>query len=435
MEQTEFMNKWYRLDNAAKIFPSVTNVRTSSVFRISAIMTHEVDPIALQKAVEHIYRRFPLFFVRLRNGLFWNYFDPNVETFSVEEETESPCDIINLKKRNGYLIKVLYYHKRISIEIFHSLTDGNGAVEFCKSLLYYYLLIKGEITQSPVTDVILAETSVPPYEIEDSYSRYHSGPLDTDPNRITHMQSKSFRIVGSDYDRFGTNVVSGIISARQLNETAKSKNATITTFLTAVLIYSISQCRAIYDTKDVPIIVAVPVNLRKIFPSKTLRNFFSVANIGYGLTKQASFDEMIEICSKELKEKTTKEILRRDIANKVRLERNVAARFVPLFVKNMLVSIGFDLLGEKTKTLSFSNLGRVRIPECMSPSIQLLEFNLYSTPKSPINCSAVTYGDNLVISFSRTIVDADILQYFFSFLSEYIGTEIKIYSNDWGNER
>lgn len=43
-------NYWERLDNAAKIVPAVSDSRGSNVFRVSAVLTDEVDPELLEKA-------------------------------------------------------------------------------------------------------------------------------------------------------------------------------------------------------------------------------------------------------------------------------------------------------------------------------------------------------------------------------------------------
>ena len=66
------------------------------------------------------------------------------------------------------------------------------------------------------------------------------------------------------------------INATQLKEQAKSKGATITQYLTAVLIFSIYQEQLKSKYKERPIKISVPVNLKKYFPSKTISNFFKL---------------------------------------------------------------------------------------------------------------------------------------------------------------
>ena len=73
MRQTKIKNnpRWYALDNAAKIYPAVMNPDWGAVFRLSCTIDEEVDPVALDAALVRAMKRFPMFAVSLRRGLFW----------------------------------------------------------------------------------------------------------------------------------------------------------------------------------------------------------------------------------------------------------------------------------------------------------------------------------------------------------------------------
>ena len=420
------MIRWYKLDNAAKVFPSVTSMKNSSVFRVSAVLKEKVDPDILQKAVDNIYDRFPILTVRLRRGVFWNYLDANKQKLLVEEERWYPCYPIHARLNNGYLIKIIYHKNRVSVEVFHSLTDGIGAIEFLKSLLYYYFIFSKKEIQ-PDGFILLADDDVKPSDNEDSFRDYYQ-----QSKSKLGKNKDSYKIKGTSFESFGNNVVHGIVSASKLNEVARQKGGTITAYLTALLIYSIYQTRIKYDRSKRPAVVAIPVNLRKVFPSRTLRNFFGVVNIGAEVSKQTTFDALILKVNESLKDKTQKEYLQEIISGNVRLERYMAARFVPLFIKNIFVILGYNLLGENKKTISFSNCGNILLPQEMYDGIEYFESVLYSTPKSPINCSVCSVNDKLTITFTRTIEETDILKYFFSYLSGNAGLDVLIYSNSWG---
>ena len=65
--------QWYRLDNAALIFPAIIRKNWNNVFRVSATLKENVDPDLLNQAIADLAPRFPTFFVRLRAGFFWYY--------------------------------------------------------------------------------------------------------------------------------------------------------------------------------------------------------------------------------------------------------------------------------------------------------------------------------------------------------------------------
>jgi NRPS condensation-like uncharacterized protein len=414
------------LDNAAKLFPSVTNGRNTSVFRVSFILREEVDPDILQQATDKIFTRFPMLTVRLRRGVFWNYFDANSGRLLVAREQLYPCANIDYKGNRGYLMRVLYFDHRVSIEVFHSLTDGGGAIEFAKSLLYYYLKFSGEAVE-PGDQIILTDGGVKPYEHEDSFRSYYQRGLAAPAE--TH--ERAFRIAGSRFDRRGNNVLHGIVSAQALNALAKRQGCTITSYLVALLMFSIYQSRMRYGVFDAPIVVSVPVNLRKPFPSRTLRNFFGVVNIGLRMTSAITLDDLARQVHDDLRDKTEKDSLNAIINRYVSLERHPAARFVPLFLKHFFVGAGFDR-GENSRTITLSNLGNIVLPPSLYEHISHFEAMNYPTRKAPIACAVCSVNDQLVITFSRAIAEKDIPQYFFSYLAESLGLDVTVYSNDWG---
>jgi NRPS condensation-like uncharacterized protein len=421
------MSKWYKLDNAAKIFPSVTNTKNTSVFRVSVVLTEEVDAEILQKAADAIVGRFPMMTVRLRRGVFWNYLDQNPERLLISEEQQYPCSRINPKENNGFLIKILYYKYRISVEAFHSITDGYGGIEFLKSLLYYYLKFSGRDID-PEDKILLPKDGVHVSGATDSFRDNYQK-----KRTIREQKQRKAHIVkGSHFDNFGHNLVHGVVSASALSRIAKQKGVTISSYLIALLMYSIWHTKRKDDTDDGPVIVAVPVNLRKYFPSQTLRNFWSVVNIGGQYNIDTPFDELVTDVARCLKDNTSKEHLSDLIASNIKFENSYFTRLVPLFIKNIFIYFGVDVLGASKKTITLSNLGNIVLPGDMNEFIDQFETVLYPSKKSPINCCICSSDDRMNMTFTRTITDAKVLQYFFSYLSEKEGLDVEIYSNDWG---
>ncbi len=420
------MSDWYRLDNAAKVFPPVSHERNSSVYRLAVVLRDPVDPALLQKATDHVYDRFPMLFLRLRSGVFWNYLDENRQTFLVQEEHSYPCAYFDPKENNGYLLKIFYYHSRVSLEVYHSLTDGQGAFELLKSILYYYFTFAGH-SIDPQGKILLAEEGASYYEAEDSFAGYYEDvPAERRP------VPDAYRIRGTAFEPYGHNVTTGVVDAAQLAALARAQGATITSYLAAQLIYSIYEVRLRYRSNNhKPVVAAVPVSLRGAFPSKTLRNFFCLVNLEYLPATDTSFEEILASATSQLKEKTQKDNLQRILSNNARFERNVGARFAPLFLKRLGIKFGFNFFGETKKTFTFSNLGRIELPDGMLSLVKYFEVNLYPTKKSPVNVSACSVGGRMTICFSRSIREADIGQAFFSNLAAQ-GLQVNLYTNHWG---
>ena len=127
---------WRKLDNSAKLFPSISNRKFSTVFRISGILNEEIKPDVLEISVNEALEKFISFKVKLRKGLFWYYLEANQKMPIIEEENNYPCKYINPNTNNNYLFKVTYFKNKINLDVFHSLTDGNSATRFFKEITY-----------------------------------------------------------------------------------------------------------------------------------------------------------------------------------------------------------------------------------------------------------------------------------------------------------
>ena len=84
----------------------------TNVYRISVTLTDEIDSEKLQEALDIVLPKFGLFNVRLRMGVFWNYFEENGKKApKVHEENTFPCRFIRPNKNHSYLFRVTYYKK------------------------------------------------------------------------------------------------------------------------------------------------------------------------------------------------------------------------------------------------------------------------------------------------------------------------------------
>ena len=165
-------SRWYRLDNAGILYSALQKEEYSAIYRFSALMEREVRPEALQRAIDRCMPRFPGFAVRIRRGFFWYYLEPNPAPGPfLKEDVSDPCQPVRFQEDNGWLVRFYYYRNRISIEVFHALSDGGGAMVFFRTLLAEYLRQTGE--DIPVGNGVLDPGEPPrPEELEDAYARY-----------------------------------------------------------------------------------------------------------------------------------------------------------------------------------------------------------------------------------------------------------------------
>ena len=129
---------WYRLDNVGKFYSSQAGSSAQTVFRYAATMADDVDPAALQRALDRTAEMFPGFNVCLRSGMFWHYLEQAPQPPAVHEENLPICYGLHVDAKS-VLIRVSYYRARINLEVSHMVSDGRGSLSFFKALLYAYV--------------------------------------------------------------------------------------------------------------------------------------------------------------------------------------------------------------------------------------------------------------------------------------------------------
>lgn len=419
--------KWFKLDNAAKIYPASMRRRWMSLFRMSAHLTEPVDPEILAQALRSALPRFPGFSVHLRRGLFWFYLQHTDDTPDILEDVANPCVPIDLRRNKNFMFRVRYYGCRISLEVFHALSDGTGGLCFLNTLVAEYLRLRYGAA-IPRSKAILDCGEAPKAEeLEDAFLKY-AGDVIT-PRR----EADAYYLGGHREPPEIIHITTGIIPVEEVLSRAKAKGVTLTEYLTAVLILSIDSIQrreGKRQNRRKPIKVCVPVNLRAFFPSATLRNFSLFVNPGIeSRLGRFSFDEVLRAVHHHMGSEATEKNLRARFAANVQSERSKLVRITPLFLKNVIMRIVFARFGDRKTSSTLTNLGRVDLPEEMSRYITRMDLILGPLSRNPVVCAALTYNGALHCTFTRNITDSAVEREFFCNLVK-LGIPVKVESNN-----
>lgn len=415
-----------KLDNAALIYPATMNRNWTALFRLSATLTEPVDEDILEVAQKRTLRRLPWFSYQLKRGLFWFYLERGDAEPAVEPDVGNPCVRMKLKSRAGFCMRVRYYQNRIAVEFFHVLTDGTGGLVFLQTLVAEYLRIKyGAVI--PRDERILDCSEPPkPEEAEDSFAAY-SGTITQ-----TRKEVKAFHINGTDESGGFVHIITGSMDAEGVRQKAREKGVTITEYLTAALILSvdaIQRRRVAHIHRLKPVKICVPINLRNVFPSKTLRNFANYVNPGIDPRLGTyTFDEVLNIVHHFMGMEVTKKLLNAKITTNVRTEQNRVLRLMPLFIKNLAMKYAYSQVGDAISTTSLSNLGVTRLPEEMAKYVRRMDFILGPLADNRVCAAALTYNGRLRVNFTRTIAEPVLEREFFTRLVK-LGIPVKVESN------
>lgn len=415
---------WYRLDNAGILYPSIESHSRSAVFRFAITLTVPIDPNVLQVAVTRTLNRFPSFRVRLVRGVFWHYLEHNPADPIVEEDVLNPCMRINQRRNAGYLFRTRYHRNRIAMEFFHGLADGAGAMTVLKTVAGEYLRLTGH----PVGfghGVEDPDGPHDPEEAEDAYRRYYHPTAGR-----SRREEDAYHPGGTKVPPGRYHITSGTMPLKAVLKKAKSYGVSLTEYLAAV--YMRALCRV--QSSEVvgklsPVRVSIPVNLRHFFPTKSLRNFASYVKVEVDPeVGEVDFEGLLKRVHHGMRLHLNPEEMVANFSPNVRVSLVPLIRMFPLPIKNLAISFVFNTSAENLFSGAISNLGRVHLPEDMEPFVERFDFNLGPGSINNQNCAVLSYRDQLVATFGRTIEESNIEREFFTFLVEE-GVAVEVRSN------
>jgi hypothetical protein len=424
-------DRYYRLDNSAIFIAAITGATGPYVFRFSVELTETVRLPELNRALGALAPRFPFLFVALRRGVFWHYLDPVAARPKVEAELDRPANRFPIRPGRA-LLRVTAYGRRIACEFHHVVTDGTGALAFIKSLVVEYLVQRGvgaDLPAGAFAGIQRPGEGVDPAEEEDSYNRYfqHAVPR---PDKMP----KAFMMPGRRSVR-GYRETVGTLSLPEVAAAAKARRATITEFLAAAQMAALQE---IYEglppakrRRALPrISVQIPVNLRKIYPSRTLRNFFLYARASIDLRLgHYDFDEILRRVHHELRLGMEAKELLRQMKRNVGGERHPLGRPVFLPIKSLALRIinAYIAIGAFSGTIS--NIGQVEMPEPFAAFVKRWSVMPSRTLWIGNGICLVSWKDSIYLTVGSAIRDRRFERVYFRYLAA-LGLTVSVDSSE-----
>lgn len=398
--------RWDRLDNTAHLFPVIAGESMSNVYRISVTLTEPVDRELLQQALDIVLPKFDGFNLRLRQGVFWYYFEENGKPAPrVREESTFPCRFIRQNKNHSYMFRVTYYKYRINLEVFHVLTDGMGGINFLKELTYQYLRLAHPELKEKVGDFLNSDTSM---NREDSFLKNYKKSA-----HKGYQTKRAYLLKGEKLPPGEFGVMHGYMQIPELKQVCHAYGVSINEYLVGVYIWSVyTECMHGMKSEK-PIRVAVPVNLRPYFNSITTKNFFVMVSAEFHPTKDIyTFAEVLEIVKESLRSQINREHLEELFSYNVSNEKLLVARVVPLFLKNLAMRYVYTT-SALANTATVTNIGNIAVAEEYEPYVEIFHAFLAMSKGQHLKGTICSYGQTLVFSFSYDLVDASVQRGFF----------------------
>lgn len=422
---------WFPLDNAAKIFPAIISDEVSMVFRLTAVLKSPVKIKPFLQAVLLVEKRFPYYQVQLKEGFFWFYLEHLPEHIPVKVDNFRMCQKF---LPGDILTRILVRGTQVSVEFSHIVTDGSGGLEFLKSLLIAYSTLCGAKVP-PEFPYVKPDSPMSEEEYEDAYNRYFKQEI---PPIVKRSKAFHLPFPLNPRPRFATS--SCIISVSQIKQVASLKQVNITVYLVSVYLFVLQQIsNQVLPSgrfgKKGKTRLQVPVNLRNIFPTKTLRNFslFIMPEIDLRLGHY-TFDEILKSVYHQIKLEADEKLINKNISRNVGGEKKMYVRGIPLFLKSALLRMKYYSQGTSQYSGVLSNLGNIVLPPDTGDLVD--HFMMVLPPPNKmlkINCGVTGFGDKLVLTFGNITKSREFEDKFIDFLQSqgiFVETVLKSYDHE-----
>ena len=461
---------WYELDAFAKTYSSIISEGRTTCFRLSALFSENIDLEILQKVTISLEKKYPFYNSELKKGIFWNYLQQKKAHFMIEEEKTYPCT--DIQKDNP--LRIIYFNNKLSIEIAHFLTDGKGAALFFQDLIEEYLekkyflesiekdkkdnLIdktekKKEVEIEKINKIINFGKKINKNEkyFENKKSEKNffektrellgndSVLKNSQKNEYVDLYEKYMRKVSKEttiksafhlpmkiLEKGQYHITTGEIDVESLKEESKKYGTTIGKYLLSVY-FKILLDR--YSQAKNPIVIGVPVDLRKIFEETTYRNFFINITPSVDASLGAySLSEIITYLDNYFVLKITKKEFYKSIYKAMNPMQNIIIKSVPYLIKRIFFPFIFDYYGERGYTTGFSNLGIFKVNKKYEKYLKGFRFLPPPSKRCKIKMGVVSDFNKVYVNFGNLTANYDIERDFFVYLRKR-GIKSKIITN------
>ena len=445
---------WYELDAFAKTYSSIISEGRTTCFRLSVLFSENIDLKILKKVSVLLEKKYPFYNSELKKGIFWNYLQQKKTHFMIRKEATYPCT--DIRKNNP--LRIIYFNNKLSIEIAHFLTDGKGATLFFQDLIEEYLEEKyffennSEIENklkfdrkskrtNKIIDFskkmkkneknILQKTegmfgdydkigNIQKNEYIDLYEKYMRK-----VSKETTIKS-AFHLPMKILEKGQYHVTTGEIAVDDLKKESKKYGTTIGKYLLSVYFKFLLDK---YSQAKNPIVIGVPVDLRKIFEKTTYRNFFINITPSVDASLGAySLSEIITYLDNYFALKITKKEFYKSIYKAMNPTRNIIIKSVPYLIKRIFFPFIFDYYGERGYTTGFSNLGIFKINKKYEKYLKGFRFLPPPSKRCKIKMGVISDNKKVYINFGNLTTNYDIEREFFVYLRKR-GIKSKIITN------
>ncbi len=378
--------RWMKIDTASIMFTCLSSKKWGRTFRMAVVFKDEdVKPEILKRAAEDLMPRYPSTHTALKKGFFWNYQEGTSLLPEIREEFSRTLLPITLRTDGRPDFRLIYHKRRLALECAHHIGDGMGVSAYFNALVERYC----ELCDNPES------VYTPDEPAKDEFTNAFNTYYQKGGEKAANDDVEAYQIPG-EIEKGFVQLLFAIANVDNIHQKAKEKGLTITEFIASAVIQgTIHQAEKPIDKI---ISVAIPVNLRKYFPTDSIRNFTIQSKIDFDPKGRTdwSFDEICDTVKGQLKERLTTENLQKTLNKFGSLANNPVIGFVPNFIKLPVIRM-LQHKSHSANTTIITNTGDSNIPEAIQDRIERVDgVNGDTSGYGLISTCSVCSGNGLI---------------------------------------
>ncbi len=394
----------FEVDNAAQIFVAINSFKETTMSRIALTLDRKIDKRILQQALNDTMQRFPYYQVYLRKRFFKYVFEHTDDKPEVEQDTKWTNRYVDFEK-DHFPFRVKTQGATIALELSHVISDGYGTLVFLLSLTARYLHLNGiSVEESPFI-------KYPDDEIVEGEWKCGFRQTFTGKGPPQKLQKPAYIPSGemiSVEKYYSTRI---IMDLKQIRTLARNMNVTLNVYIAAI--YTAAIQKLFFDdikhqiaNPNRPIRIQIPVNLRRYYPTVTMRNFsYLYSPVFYIKGSPRSFQEIVHIIADDIRHERHTKSIEHQIARNLRAENNFFFKILPRPLKTSLFKLFYHIFARSLFSGVITNLGNISLPPSMEEHIKSFDILPCNSPVPGRNTALFSYKGKLEMNIGSSVND------------------------------
>ncbi len=394
----------FKVDNAAQIFVAINSRKETTMSRIALTLDSEVDRKILQQALQETIKRFPYFQVYLKKHFFDYMFEHTNDLPEVEEDIKWTNRYVDFEK-DHFPFRIKTKGSTIALEMSHIISDGYGTLVFLLSLTARYLTLTG----IPIEDSPFIKH--PDDEIIDGEWKCGFRQTFSKEGPPLKLQKPAFIPSGEIIPvekYFSTRIIMNLEYVRTL---ARRMNVTVNVYVSAVYTAAIQKLFLTDAKKEKtllkkPIRLQIPVNLRRYYPTVSMRNFsYLYSPVFYVQDNPKSFHEIVQLIADDIRHERHTKSIEHQIARNLRAENNFFFKVLPRGIKRFLFKLFYHIFARSLFSGVITNLGGISLPPSMEKHVESFDILPCNSPVPGRNTALYSYKGKLEMNIGSSVND------------------------------